>query len=148
MPQVTQQYKNARAIETTLDSNVAKLTEQEAQLTQSLERLQDKYDYQGRLQTVGEQLTISTILKDYIYINNPAGYFEFLKSNGISEVYVDIKEALDSKGAVDYEKLQYLGRVIQSAQQNGMKIKLILRAGDDWAEGGVPVVWVAKTSGN
>ena len=54
--QVTKKFKTAQAVESTIDRNVDKLAQQESALAKRLEQLQERYDFQGRLQAVGQSI--------------------------------------------------------------------------------------------
>ena len=132
--EITKSYQNARINEANLSKAEDALTSLDRSLSQRMDQLTQKYDYPKRLRAVSESIPISTVIKDFQLVRDEEGYFNFLKTNGITQVYLD-KGDVETDGRIDLEKLKRLGRVIQAAHNKGIQVKILITAEADWAKG-------------
>ncbi|MCD6460930.1 hypothetical protein J7L67_09745 [bacterium] len=132
--EITKVYQSAKINEANLSKAQNTLTSLERTLSERIDKLTKKYDYPQRLRNVSKSIPISTVIKKFHLIKDEEGYFNFLKTNGITEVYLD-KGDVETNGKIDLEKLKRLGRVIQAAHNKGVKVKILITAESNWAKG-------------
>ncbi|MCP5462305.1 MAG: hypothetical protein H7A34_03855 [bacterium] len=132
---ITTQLSPLQNEATSLDATIAGLSSYQSELESDYQTLLDRYNYPQRMRAVGEQIELSTSLTELNLINNPDSYFQFLKYNGISHVYIPTSEITDAQGNIDIGRLTYAGRIIQAAQQNDIRVSITLTIDFDWQEG-------------
>ena len=131
--QLNQTRATYRATETAISTELENVVSYRNEVAADYEALLDEFNYPARMREVGDQVTISTVLRDIYMINNPESYFSFLSYNGISEVYIDSQELQAADGSIDYNRLTYVGRLIQAAHNTDISVKILITADDDWA---------------
>jgi len=131
---VRAEFQKYAGEESSLSKSIASLESAKQQWETQRDSILAKYNYHQRMKTVGSKVQLSTVLTDALtYIRNPDSYFEYLSMYGFNEVYVEHQELLDAKGNVDVQKLAAMGRVIQSARQHGLQVKILIRGDSSWA---------------